>query len=263
MNKVLRKIAGKVLSIPKVQEILKSLCLYYLTRSMATLWSDIPWLEKDLDTSKLDFKGGGFGGFDEADAKALTKLVRLNLKENMMIVDVGSRKGNSTATLARAVAEHHGSVFAVDHWIGSEEIKFELARVIDIFRIFRRNMTILGFWNTVVHPMVMDSLTAAQIFADGSLDLVFIDASHRYEAVKKDISSWLPKLKIGGTLCGHDCEGYYSHYSEKRRKIIDEHLGDDYISGIHPGVSKALHDCFQERYSIMPNSAVWYYIKSE
>lgn len=241
----------------------KRLCEVYLTRSFTTPWCEIPWLEKDLDASKLDFKGGGFGGFDEPDAKALTKLVCLNLKENMMIVDIGSRKGNSTATLARAVAQHHGNVFAVDHQMGSEGMHIEWAKFIDIYRIFRRNMTILGFWNTVVHPMVMDSQTAARIFADGSLDLVFIDADHRHEPAKKDISSWLPKLKIGGILCGHDCEGYYSHYSEEVKKIIDAHLGDDYISGIHPGVVKALHDCFQEKYSIMTNSVVWYYIKSE
>lgn len=39
---------------------------------------------------------------------------------------------------------------------------------------------------------------------NGSLDFVFIDADHAYQSVKNDIYAWLPKLKSGGVLCGHD-----------------------------------------------------------
>jgi hypothetical protein len=39
---------------------------------------------------------------------------------------------------------------------------------------------------------------------DNSLDFVFIDADHKYESVVKDIKAWMPKLKPGGMLSGHD-----------------------------------------------------------
>jgi predicted O-methyltransferase YrrM len=39
---------------------------------------------------------------------------------------------------------------------------------------------------------------------DGSMDFVFIDADHSYEAVKLDIAKWAPKVKPGGWLGGHD-----------------------------------------------------------
>lgn len=45
---------------------------------------------------------------------------------------------------------------------------------------------------------------AAELFEDNSLDFVYLDADHKYEAVKHDIATWFPKVKSGGILCGHD-----------------------------------------------------------
>ena len=39
---------------------------------------------------------------------------------------------------------------------------------------------------------------------NGSLDWVFIDANHTYDAVLADILAWSPKLKASGLLSGHD-----------------------------------------------------------
>ena len=41
-------------------------------------------------------------------------------------------------------------------------------------------------------------------FEDESLDIVFIDARHDYNSCKNDILNWLPKVKRGGVLSGHD-----------------------------------------------------------
>ena len=48
------------------------------------------------------------------------------------------------------------------------------------------------------------SAEAVKQFKDESLDFVYIDAQHHYEAVKEDIALWRPKVKKGGILAGHD-----------------------------------------------------------
>ena len=51
------------------------------------------------------------------------------------------------------------------------------------------------------------SVEAAADYEDASIDFVWIDGNHDYEAVIDDINSWLPKLKTGGWMGGHD----YNH----------------------------------------------------
>lgn len=49
--------------------------------------------------------------------------------------------------------------------------------------------------------------SAAQLsHVRGQLDLVFVDDGHAYDDVILDINSWLPMLRPGGLLCGHDFE---------------------------------------------------------
>ena len=48
------------------------------------------------------------------------------------------------------------------------------------------------------------SRKAADEIAAGSVDAVYIDADHSKEAVLEDLSLWLPKVRSGGLIAGHD-----------------------------------------------------------
>jgi hypothetical protein len=75
-----------------------------------------------------------------------------------------------------------------------------------------------------------DSLSAVEKFPDSHFTFVFIDADHSYKAVKEDISIWLPKVRKGGYICGHDYE-----LTERRkfgvRDAVDEAFGDKVQTG--------------------------------
>ena len=63
------------------------------------------------------------------------------------------------------------------------------------------------------------SVNASKTFDDYSLDMVYIDADHKYESVTEDIACWLPKIKQNGIICGHDYIGYRGVYDAVSNKF--------------------------------------------
>lgn len=57
----------------------------------------------------------------------------------------------------------------------------------------------------------MFSVEAAAFVPDRSLDFVFIDGNHGYDAVTEDLTLWSPKVRAGGWIGGHD----YRHFTNK------------------------------------------------
>lgn len=78
---------------------------------------------------------------------------------------------------------------------------------------------------TVMH---MSTLDAAPKVDDGSLDFVFIDAEHSYEAVTEDIKAWEPKVKPGGWVMGHD---YSDKFAGVKRAVQEQFAGNQIILG--------------------------------
>jgi hypothetical protein len=51
-----------------------------------------------------------------------------------------------------------------------------------------------------------DSAEAALQYQDGTVDFLFIDADHSEAGATRDIKSWLPKMRPGGIIAGHDID---------------------------------------------------------
>lgn len=80
-----------------------------------------------------------------------------------------------------------------------------------------------------VHFLRIDSLVAAEIFEDEYLDFIYLDASHLYEAVKKDLIAWPRKVRPGGIVMGHDYDGRGDNMRRNPfgvKKAVDEHAYD-------------------------------------
>jgi cephalosporin hydroxylase len=56
----------------------------------------------------------------------------------------------------------------------------------------------------LVTLVALPSVQAASLYADNSLDFIWLDAGHDFASVSADLKAWAPKLKRGGTIGGHD-----------------------------------------------------------
>lgn len=86
---------------------------------------------------------------------------------------------------------------------------------------------------TAIHRMY--SHEAAEIYDDEYFDFIFIDGDHSFEGVKADIKLWLPKIKPGGFISGHD----YDH-----PKL--------------PGVKQAVDEAFMQQDIELDDNRTWF-----
>jgi len=100
--------------------------------------------------------------------------------------------------------------------------------------------------------VVSDANDASKWIADGSLDFVFIDSDHSYEAVKQDINDWTPKVRKGGIVSGHD------YYTGKYNKIGVIRAVDEYVAENGYDLQLTEWDETAERDDRQPD---WWFVK--
>jgi glycosyltransferase involved in cell wall biosynthesis/predicted O-methyltransferase YrrM len=169
------------------------------------------------------------GWLDHSTREKLREL--LAARAAHVVVELGSWLGLSTRFLAEQLPPN-GKVYAVDTWLGSEEINRQAAmarRLPDLYQRFLSNVIHAGLTDRIV-PVRMTTVEAAAAL-DVLPDLVFVDASHQEADVYADIMAWYPRLMPGGVLCGDDWNSYQSVRSgveraagELQRRV--EHQGN-------------------------------------
>jgi hypothetical protein len=121
-------------------------------------------------------------------------------------VEVGAWKGRSTAAVVLAAGKDV-VVCTVDTFAGSQEHIAAGLSVNDLRDCFLKTREKLGWLRPNGPDLLMHSgysVPVAVLFDDASCAAVFIDAAHDYASVKADLEVWLPKVKPGGLLAGHD-----------------------------------------------------------
>jgi hypothetical protein len=141
-------------------------------------------------------------------------------------VEIGAWKGTSISYAAVEIINSGKNITidSVDTWEGSpgeqDLMNDESIRNNTLHGEFIRNIEPVKH---IVTPVKMLSVEAAKLYDDNSLFFVFIDGSHLYESIKADIIAWLPKVKSGGFIGGHDID--QPEEFNGVRKAVDELIG--------------------------------------
>lgn len=126
-----------------------------------------------------------------------------------VVVEIGSYMGRTAKLFAVACP---GKVYCVDH--------FETAGVQKVFEHFLQAEMRSGKV-TLVAANSQDGANRLNGQLHGKVDMVFIDDGHRYEDVIRDISSWVPLMRSGGLICGHDYRVENGKLNEVARAVKD------------------------------------------
>lgn len=123
---------------------------------------------------------------------------------NLIGVEIGCDKAKSTRYLANQ-SPNIRKLYAVDPWSAYDD---GVSKVTQEEQNFRYNIA-MDYTRKLqaqdrVELIRKTSCQALDFFEDNSLDFVFIDGDHSYEAAYFDIYSWYTKVKPGGIVSGHD-----------------------------------------------------------
>jgi len=138
--------------------------------------------------------------------KGLLEMVQECITAKDFVIEVGCFSGVSSRIFALGCRELH----CVDPY--SWPAVFEAEKIFDSIMPDYPN----------IKKIKMTSAEASKLYEEDSVDFIYIDADHTYDAVIEDIDSWISKVKKGGYLAGHDI------YIDDVKRAVEERFGTEY-----------------------------------
>jgi hypothetical protein len=158
--------------------------------------------------------------YDDTIVNGLKDLIN-NLPSNIIMIEIGSYCGESTEIFLQSGKIK--MIYCIDPWEtdyddNDDASKSNMKLAESIFD----NKIINRFNQTV--KIKLPSNIAKNLFDDASVDFVYIDGNHTYQYVKDDLINYLPKIKNGGFIGGHD----FTNPNFPVKKAIIDYFGDTF-----------------------------------
>ena len=140
--------------------------------------------------------------------------------------EIGVWKSGSTKRILHNI-DFLEEYWAIDPWdLMPDGSRTQRRRTIDRWDDYYKYCCGLIIHFPQLRVLRLTSEDAATIIPDGYFDMVYIDAVHTFEHVFADIGFWLPKVREGGLISGHD---YGSHRFVGVKEAVDKWFGEENI----------------------------------
>jgi predicted O-methyltransferase YrrM len=186
-------------------------------------------------------------------------LTRKRKNPDLSILEIGSWYGASALSWAQGLKEHNdsqGTLTCLDGWepffdrsLHKDDVYVAMEQALGsdaAYGIFQHNMSTLPATIRRQH-LRGKSDALLPLLKDASFDVVYIDADHTYEPVKRDIENSLRLVKEGGIICGDDLNLQMEQVDQdfaRKNKLIDFTKDPKTGRNFHPGVTLAVHEIF-------------------
>ena len=183
-----------------------------------------------------------------------------HINKNISIMDIGSRFGASALSWAQGLKEYadgKGNLTCIDAWKPffnleehqDNEYVIEMEKLLEsdfAYKVFLHNISTVP--NSIVTQHFRGkSENILKFLKDESYSVIFIDADHTYDFVKKDILESLRLVENHGIICGDDLnmqmkdiDKDFAINSKNKDFIRDPKTERNY----HPGVTIAINEIF-------------------
>lgn len=119
----------------------------------------------------------------------------------MQMIEIGSYAGESTEIFC----QNFKFVVTIDPYIDGydkSDLACQHAPMEEVLKSFQERM--IKYENVALIKASSDDAIEHGLIVNKKVDFVYIDGLHTYEQVKKDIQNYLPLIKKGGFIGGHD-----------------------------------------------------------
>lgn len=212
----------QIASFRKSNHYHRNACFYHLTNKMTDHfkeWTPEALVAQGPNPTFLQFLFQRALEYKPAiPGMTISILRRLPLHQEIRGAEIGCLMGNNASELLTQRPKM--TLLMVDPWAEAEANYKATGDYMTRWgpgqwqNVYKAAMNRVAFAGERAVPMRGLSVDMAKQVPDASLDFVYIDANHSYEGCRTDIDAWLPKIKPGGFLSGHD----FNHDKEVNKK---------------------------------------------
>lgn len=144
---------------------------------------------------------------DQVSTEGLLNLIKeLGDNSNKTMIEIGSFVGESTVLFAQSFKK----VIAIDPFLAGYDPKDPTSYLFEFKNVYETYLERTGDHQNI-QTIVCTSNDALDQLRGLEFDFVYIDGLHTYEGVKTDITNYLPLVKKGGVIGGHDYTNQIPH----------------------------------------------------